>query len=269
MALALVQSNAVATSVNGATNIAATLSSPSTFGNLLLLSVATGGGAPTITTPAGWTLIASVVTGTIALDLFMLPANPGGIQTIAGGVTISNTNGGGVASMFEFSGVSSASLDQSNTQNGTSAAPLQLVLSGVATQNNELFFAVFAHTTAFSLTSANLTNFSADTASGTSTVATNNVVLHNFWGQNFLNAPNPAMAGNGTLTGSTAWRNLMVRLFGGPTIINNNVSGNPGLLVASGAPAPSATPNSNANGYGGEVPGPIGSGSFFSGMIGG
>lgn len=103
MANTIVQQNTAATSVNSPTSVTPTLGGASTAGNFLFMTVVVTGTSPSITTPASWTLVTGASNATFAIAMFSRPNNPGGITSVA--ITISATNGGAVATIYEFGGI--------------------------------------------------------------------------------------------------------------------------------------------------------------------
>lgn len=237
MTVSLVQSNAVASTTSAPATIAATLTSPSTQGNFLVmvLGISSTGGTVGATTPTGWILVGSQgAGGTFGLFLYIMPNNPGGIQAIGGGIALSgDTTGGAVVSMFEFSGtLGFSSAESIQSSSGSNANPAQLTLTGNPSFLNELTLYSVIHGAAQTLTVVNLSPlFSGDTATASSSGATPNVTLHNFWGNTLINAQ-PTMLGAQTLSAAATWRNMLSRFAGGGgDITNDNVSGNAGILT--------------------------------------
>jgi hypothetical protein len=137
---ALVQSNG---SNGGGTQPNIVWGSPTTAGNLLLLTLTARdtGGAPTFTTPSGWTLIDSQTVGTMRTGMYYIAASASrsGQEFIT---TTPNNPTEWETQAFEYSGAQL--LDKSAKSSGTSVTA-DSGTTAATTQTDELFFAVLAH----------------------------------------------------------------------------------------------------------------------------
>lgn len=120
MAIALVQSANAASNAAGPASIAPAYGVGTTAGNLLILCVTNTNTTGTITTPAGWTLLQANSQSGLISNLYYQLSNAGGITTVT--VTIGGTAGGAVATLLEFSGIGTATLDQNSIAGTTSNA---------------------------------------------------------------------------------------------------------------------------------------------------
>lgn len=183
MVATLLQSNTAASSVASPVSVTPTLGVASTKGNLLLLSVCVTGTTPSITTPAGWTLIQTNAPSGLVTSLFALSNNPGGITSVV--VTVGGTGGGAVAAIFEFSGMGMVqsiealtfTTGTSNTYTGVAAAQLPSFPNFL----NELIFYTIGFA-ATSLTPANSGEWSAVVGGIASTNGVPNAQIASFWG---------------------------------------------------------------------------------------
>jgi len=182
----LVQSANAVSSAAGPTSITPTLGAGSTAGNLLLLAVAVAGTTVSITTPTNWTLVNSgVIAGVGRIHLFAFPNNTGGITSVA--ITVTATGGSAVASIFEFSNMQPAPIQDFT----------DVFLINGGTQRNEPFPApVFAGELIFFSAAFNASttllptapfstgnaSWSGNTAGGTSTLGSPNLTIANWWG---------------------------------------------------------------------------------------
>ena len=256
----LLQSNGVGTSVNSPATIAASLTSPSTAGTFLLLAVACTGSSPTISTPTNWTLVIGASNASIAVALFEFPKNPGAISSVT--VTLNNaTNGGAVASMFEFNpvfGVPTVEVQTAFTQNA------QFAFSGAVAQVQQLEeISLFIVAFQASVTATNFRtggDYSGNTAGVSSTVATTNVTIVNEFAIN-ASSTTPTQVGGNTnvgidLSGTAQTGIILVRFAGIGSAIGRG-AGSSVFESQAGNPAGSL-----------QVPQPQQSGNFFSGSIG-
>lgn len=260
---ALVQSNGVATSVNSPASITASLASASTAGNLLILAVTVTGATPSISTPAGWTLINSSGNASIAGALFILPRNAGGITTVV--VTLTNaTNGGAAASMFEFSNVNANPPPQEFVQSfalTSSAFPFTGSVSQVQQLSELSFFTCGFQATTTLLGAGTGGDYSGNTAGATSTVATTNVTIVNLFAIN-AGSGTPTQGGGGispgiSLNAAVASAVEFARLALGAGLTIGHGAGESVFVGQSLNPAGSL-----------QTPQPIAPGNFFSGTTG-
>jgi hypothetical protein len=178
----LVQSINAASNAAGPATITPTFGAGSTAGNLLILAVAVAGTTVAITTPAGWTLLATQnFAGVGRLHLFMLPNNAGGITSVA--VTITATAGSAVASMFEYSGFGTVVTNDDIRNNGLNPGQNIVLREGnAAVFTGELRFCAVAFNASTTLVSFNTSaGWSASVAGGTSTSGAPNLTIANFW----------------------------------------------------------------------------------------
>lgn len=177
------------------TSITPALTVASTAGNFLLLVVSVTGTSPTITTPANWSNPVAVGSSPTTLtDVFIYPNNPGGITSVA--VTVgSTTAGGAVASIYEFSGVSStlrsSSVTNLFTNNGVGTS------GSIQTPNNFQTVDTLAVTVSGRVASTITPTFdsfytwSTSVQGAVSTGATTNVQQDVYWTEILSSGPLP------------------------------------------------------------------------------
>jgi hypothetical protein len=160
-----------ATSVNSPTSVTPTLGVASAKGNLLLITVFCTGSSPSITTPAGWTLISSAANAVAASAIFAILNNSGGITAVA--ITISATNGGAVATIYEVAAtglLSDTSLENNYNSNLWGSAPF----FSLVTEINELDLITIGVIAANTITTTAQGDFKTITGPTSSTTATTN-----------------------------------------------------------------------------------------------
>lgn len=245
----LVQQNTAASSVASPASITPTLSTASTAGNLLLISVTVSGSSPSAAVPAGWALVSQGTAGAFQTSVFSRVSNPGGITAVA--ITLSNdTNGGAVATIFEFSSMGSSTVELVTGTFNTGGASVNLNPLALPADYNELVFLTTGGQSGITTTPAD-TSFSS-VIGGTSTVATTNVTLSSFWYVAAVSNTNGLVSFN---TNSTNFTILARFLSLASSAISRNAQGN--FVGQSLNPAGSL-----------QVPQPIAPGSFFSGTTG-
>lgn len=247
---ALVQQNTAASTTSAPASITPTLGTASTAGNLLLLAVTVTAtsGTPSITTPAGWTLLTSQAFTSQSSALFSRPNNPGGITAVV--ITLSgDTTGGAVATIAEFSNTGAQTNDFANSSGST---PNLNNFFPPATAIQELsVYAVtlFGNTATYSKTD----DFSTIVAMTASTGATSNVQLGMFLA---VNGGTSTSENFGSLTGNQGLIILAGRFLTQGASIGRSAGG--GVFVS--------TDNNPAGPL--QTPQPIAPGNFFSGTTG-
>lgn len=227
----LLQQNTAVTAAAGPASITPTFGGASTAGNFLVLVVCVTGTTPTITTPGGWTSIRNNVTNSIAIGVFILPNNAGGITAVA--VTLGGTAGGAAASLFEFTGFPAVSINSLEISgiatNAGSVNPKAVVSGNISTpQLNELIFAVVAFAAANVNATANSFDLANSIGTGVSTSGAPNAQLACFWGTTLFAVVSQV---NLTLNASVAWQAEVLRFSTqGQAITYNSVGGNPGTV---------------------------------------
>lgn len=228
MAIALAQGS----NNNGTTASATPGSLTPTAGDLLILVVglSVASGSPTIATPAGWTLVATVpVSATIVVAMFML-------QNAAASATNPSSAIGGTtphwaAQMFDFSGVGSSVANEALIGSATStqsATALPNVFPATQMpQNNMLWCYSVGRVPANALTAAN----AGQQWSATQQAVATNFQLDFFWATN----PGPGLfpTAGGTLAAGNpssqigAWFQTQL----GNSIDYANIGGQAGVYV--------------------------------------
>lgn len=229
MTIALVQSNVVATSTNSPTSITPTFGSSTTSGNFLVLAVITGGTSETITTPASWTLAQSEGSNATC-SLFVYPNNPGSITAVA--VTITATNGGAVAVVFEFSGMPTLPVDDGGpfTSAANSTALPNIFTQAAKFGDLEIFMLGFLNAAQSVVTGSFSSEWSTAFTARATNGATYNPSLACYWGQS------PAMGQTsitGSISPSTFYQAIGLRRTSliSQTLTYTNVGGQAGIYV--------------------------------------
>jgi hypothetical protein len=145
--VALVQSN----SATGTTaTVTATWASAVTAGHLLVATVsvngAGGGGAPTISAPAGWTSIVTAANaGKVTVAMYYIQNCAA--KTLGSTEAFTTTNSSATTvRLLEFSGiVTTGALDVSGTATGAAATTSSVSSTGTVSTSPELGVAIFAH----------------------------------------------------------------------------------------------------------------------------
>jgi hypothetical protein len=230
----LVQQNTVATSTNGPASIAAALSGASTAGNFLVMVVAVLSSNPdaAITTPAGWTLVSTILNAasTRLLKVFTFP-NCTVLTTVT--VTITNTTGSAVAYMAEFSGMgTNPPIEQNTVSTGTAdgaSIPPAKQFTPPTTIGAIWLYALNANAT---YTPANTQEFGA-AQGGVATVATALARLTVFVA--ITNGPGQEQNG-GTLTNTNIYCMAVIRFSGTSGPIGYGAGGVVQTLAGNGSP---------------------------------
>jgi hypothetical protein len=141
----------------GVTSVAMKWVSATQPGSLLLASIAvlasSGSTAPTITAPAGWTVVGSVTNGPVRLSLYQTP-NAGTshtTDTFTTNIAAAWTNG-----LYEFRNMASVALDVSATNSGTGTTA-STGTTGTTTQTHEMQMAIWAGRAASGITTQQFT----------------------------------------------------------------------------------------------------------------
>ena len=260
-------------SANGTVTPATVTLTGVTAGNMLICTIACiGSTATSIATPTGdtWQVVknqAGSAASTPSFAMFFLP-NAGAGSHIPSSV-LTGTLTGWIISVFEFSRVTGNLVNSAVLT--ASTAQLANAFAGMSTIWSEFYIYAVCRQTATqtpTLTGASWSS-SVQPQAGIQTMSTDT-----YWASNQQLGPFPAPSASALLASAVNSVEIAAILTTSPTsavAANNSIGGLSGILVASGGPAPAVGGSSSAinSGYGGEVPGPIGSGAFFSGMIGG
>lgn len=252
MANAIVQQNTAATSVNSPASVTPTLAAASKPGNLLIITIIVTGTSPTITTPANWTLIASASNATFAGAVFAILSNAGGITSVA--ITISATNGGAVATIYEVAGTG-VKADIASFINYTGTSWGGGVVTPLPTAIGELDITVIGVVATSVISTSSPGDFTTITGPTSSTVATTNAQKIDYID---LNTSTQETGPVGSVTGGS--QNIA---FGQVRFITTNstlFTRGVGGAIFVGQSLNPAGPL--------EVPQPIAPGSFFSGTTG-
>lgn len=245
MAVTLVQSpGGNASSANSPTSLVCSWAA-TVAGNLLILMVSATGTSPSVTTPGGWSVLASNPGASISTYIYCLPNNAGGLTGVT--LSCSATNGGISASFLEFAGMPGVnSVEYTNTFSGTGTSVPQLITDTVL-KTNELFLAFVASnaTGSFSSSGSRTPEWAGNLNGIGSTNGTTNTRNNDYWATNGGSSSTPQI--QGTLSPSVIWSAIGVHMlssssgaFSSP-LPTNIISGNAGVVV----------------------------GQFFQGMIGG
>lgn len=255
----LTQSAGANTTSSGPTNITQNVTSTRS-GTFLVWAVAVNAssGAALGGVPAGWTLLASRVVGTLALGIYVYQANPGGITsvTFSSGATATS---GGIASWFwEVDNAPFAAGASGTATGGTTSVSSGAVTPGADSSLVLGIAAWVAGAVTFSDTSSGGTGW-ATNAQQTSTGGTTNAAIQT--ASTTVPFGNPAaLTFQGTLSGAVVWDAAIVA-------IPSSGGGSPVALAPSRAHvvdggAGYATGDAGSGGWslGGTKPGGAGSG---------
>lgn len=228
---AIVQTSANSTNANSPASITATYAA-TVAGNFLLLAVTVisdGSPVPSITTPAGWTLIGSSSGAIHITSLFIRANNPGGLTSTA--VTISADNGGAACAFAEISGMSdSPTLEFSATGADAGSTAIPAIFSSPVPNVAELNFFAIGRQLASTITYSNSDVWSTPLQSASSTNGTSNTAIDLFI---CFNTGLVAPQTSGTLSGVVAFHSVAVRyraLASYPYVLTT-VGGSRGLYV--------------------------------------
>lgn len=235
MAVTIVQSpGGNASSANSPTSLVVSWASTVAGNYLVLFASVTGSASPTITTPGGWTVLASIPGTNISAYIYVLPNNAGGLTGLT--LSCSATNGGISAAFFEVGGMgASPATEYTNTFSGNGTSVPQLITDTVL-QTNELFLAFVASNATGTLsTAASRTPEWAGNINGIgSTTATTNTRNNTYWATNGSSSSTPQI--QGTLSPGVIWAAIGAHIksaTSGPfsTPVLAVVSGNAGQMI--------------------------------------
>jgi hypothetical protein len=212
----LVQQNTASSAAASPASIVPTLGVASTAGNLLVLVVCVTGTTPSVTNPAGWTVIRNTVANSLAMAIYYLPNNAGGITAVT--VTLGGTSGGATATILEYSNIPQAGLvldAVAYNLNASSATPSTSLSGTIAgggqvSQVPELLFACAYFAAATVNSNSNSAELSNSVANGVSTSGAPNAQTAAFWG---LGTNQPFEQFTLNLSASVVWQVEMVRFF--------------------------------------------------------
>lgn len=260
------------TSANGTATPATTTLAGVTVNDMLICIIACiGSTATSIATPTGdsWQVVknqAGSGSGVPSFAMFFLPNAAAGSHTPSSVLT--GTLTGWIISVFEFSRVTGNLVNSS--VNTAAVAQLVNAFAGMPTIWNEFYIYSVGRQTATitpTLTGASWST-SVQSQAGVQTMSTDT-----YWASNQQQGPFPTPSASGLLSAAVNSVEIgaILTTTSGIVTTNANIGGNTGVLVASGGAnaAVGGSPTNIGSNYGGEVPGAIGSGAFFSGMIGG
>lgn len=260
------------TSANGAATPATVTYAGAIAGNELICIIACiGSTATSIATPTGdaWQVIKNQAGGaasTPSFAMFFLPNAGAGSHTPSSVLT--GTLTGWIISVFEFSRVTGNLVNSAVLTNNV--AQLANVFAGMSTIWQEFYIYSVCRQTATQIPSLTNANWSASVQPQ---AGVNAMSIDTYWASNQQLGPFPTPFASSLLASAVNSVEIGAILTTLSSIVtaNNNIGGNQGVLVASGGVTPvvGGSPTNINSGYGGEVPGQVGSGAFFSGMIGG
>lgn len=244
----------VATTINSPASITPVLPVASTPGTTLMIVCAVLG-APSITPPVGWNVVLNNVAASIAIGIFTLPNNTGNISSVP--ITISSTNGGAVAAIFEIIGANPILVDVTGTQNSGSSNSYGNIALAATNLSQELFLYAAASVNN-TFTPSNSSDWGAALVNLACTGATTNMLLAVFMEVNPIGVT-PTIGGGYSVSVSNQQAIARFQIPGSIVTARNLIAGQGGVYVGAGG-NPAGTL---------QVPQGQGTGSFYSGSTGG